>query len=201
MLVNFCASHGCFSTQSVPCITLNFPVHWHSFLMNDRFFQQVFAIINYLYLSGTFVTTCSKTNSFTDRLLCVVQPGQVEPSLCKYPLCEHQTSRILISSLLSLSFPAHWLHGDTIVLQLNRGPAAPLVGQRSKVLRPAQLPRWHGPVAGDAILPPVSVSTVQCSWWGSDSIDVKEDVWGNPVVFVELTTPTLRYVKQNECCK
>lgn len=62
--------------------------------------------------------------------------------------------------LLCVSFPAHWLHGDAIVLQLNRGPAASLLGQRSQVLRPAQLPRWHRPLAGDALLPPVSLSAV-----------------------------------------
>lgn len=56
----------------------------------------------------------------------------------------------LISSLLSLSSPAHRLHGDVIVLQLHRRPAAPLVGQCSQVLCPAQLPRWHGPAAGNA---------------------------------------------------
>lgn len=66
-----------------------------------------------------------------------------------------------MSFLLSPSFPAHRLHGDAIVLQLNRGPAASLVGQRPQVLRPAQLPRRHRPVAGDATLPPVSLSTAQ----------------------------------------
>lgn len=57
----------------------------------------------------------------------------------------------------SLSFPAHWLHGDTVVLQLDRGLAASLVGQRSQVLRPAQFPWWHRPPAGNAFLPTVSV--------------------------------------------
>lgn len=50
---------------------------------------------------------------------------------------------------LSLSpLSAHRIHGDVPVLQLHRGPAAAVVGQRSQVLCPAQLPRRHRPAAG-----------------------------------------------------
>lgn len=96
-----------------------------------------------------------------------VYPGQVKTGTCfvllfQQELCLNIQSALQVLGrwqsdilLFSLSFPAHWLHGDAIVLQLNRGLAASLVGQRSKVLRPAQLPRWHCPVAGNAFPTPV----------------------------------------------
>lgn len=61
------------------------------------------------------------------------------------------SGRLISSCSFPLSSPAHWLHGDIIALQLHRGPAAPLLGQCPKVLRPAQLPWWHRPAAGNSL--------------------------------------------------
>ncbi|CAG14899.1 unnamed protein product, partial [Tetraodon nigroviridis] len=47
----------------------------------------------------------------------------------------------------------HRLHGDAVVLQRHRGPAAAVLGQCSEVLCPAQRPRRHHPAPGCQQLP------------------------------------------------
>ena len=71
-------------------------------------------------------------------------------ALFKYTACtvnvRQRQANIL---LLSVLFPAHWLHGNITVLQLHRRLAAPLMGQCPKVLCPAQLSWWYRPAAGN----------------------------------------------------
>lgn len=99
-----------------------------------------------------------------------VYPGQVssgyvfflsfQRALFKYTVCTVNVRQWQANILLfSFSFPANRLHGDVIVLQLNRGPAASGVGQRSQVLCPAQLPWRHCPVAGNVGCPSFISST------------------------------------------
>lgn len=62
-------------------------------------------------------------------------------------LCLNRDNGLTSSSFV---FPAaHRLHGDTVVLQCHRGPAAAVLGQRSKVLCPAQRPWRHHPSPGN----------------------------------------------------
>lgn len=62
-------------------------------------------------------------------------------------LCLNRDNGLTSSSFVSPA--AHRLHGDTVVLQCHRGPAAAVLGQRSQVLCPAQRPWRHHPSAGN----------------------------------------------------
>lgn len=62
------------------------------------------------------------------------------------------------------------LHGDTIVLQHHRGPAAAVLGQRSQVLRPAQRPWRHRPASGNVPL------TCVCLVWSLSFVRGDSDV-------------------------
>lgn len=103
-----------------------------------------FAIL--LYLEVLFGLVFTQGRLAQDMFLFVLQPALFKYTVCTVNVRQWQTNILLFS----LSSPAHRLHGDVIVLQLHRGPAAALMGQCSEVLCPAQLPWWHCPVAGNA---------------------------------------------------